>query len=262
MDLWLDMGVAEGYRSKSQIARRISEDWASRNMYCLDCASDRLIAVRPNAPVLDYVCPECEASYQLKAKKSSFGRTVTNSAYDKKIRAIEEGRVPHYAFLRYSSAEAQVTDLFVIPRHLFHLGMISPRNRLSSGAKRSGWQGSKILLDQLTEDARIDLVSKGKPRDPSEARADWNRYTFLQRDVESRGGWGADILMCVQRLCKERGARDFTLQQFNARFLGELQLRYPKNHHVADKVRQQLQVLRDAEILEFVTQRGDYRLSD
>ena len=262
MDLCLDMAVAEGYTSKSQIARRITEDWATRNMYCLACACDRLTAARNNAAVLDYFCPECEASYQLKSKKSQFGRTIANSAYDRKASAIETGRVPHYAFLQYSPALAQVTDLFVIPGHLFNLGMIRERKPLGPGAKRAGWVGSNILLGLLPVDTRVAVVSQGNLRDPEDARADWSRYTFLKRDVESRGGWGADILMCVQRLCKETGARDFTLQQFNARFLGELQLRYPKNHHVADKVRQQLQVLRDAEVLEFVTQRGDYRLSD
>ena len=119
MDLLLDMKMAEGYKNPSQVARRITEDWATRNMYCLACANDYLSPARTNTAVLDYTCPECNALYQLKAKKSNFGKVVTNSAYEKKVLAIEEGRVPHYAFLRYSAAEAQVTDLFVIPRHLF-----------------------------------------------------------------------------------------------------------------------------------------------
>ena len=39
-------------------------------------------------------------------------------------------------------------------------------------------------------------------------------------------------------------------------YLGEL---HPDNHHVRDKIRQQLQVLRDAGILEFIG-RGRYRV--
>ena len=41
MDLRLESSVAKGYKSQSQIARRISEEWADRNLYCLACTSWR-----------------------------------------------------------------------------------------------------------------------------------------------------------------------------------------------------------------------------
>ena len=259
MDLCLDMAVAEGYTSKSQIARRITEDWATRNMYCLACACDRLTAARNNAAVLDYFCPECEASYQLKSKKSQFGRTIANSAYDRKASAIETGRVPHYAFLQYSPALAQVTDLFVIPGHLFNLGMIRERKPLGPGAKRAGWVGSSILLGQVPPDTRVVVVSQGSSRHPRDIRADWGRYTFLEDDGRSGGGWTADILLCARRLSAETGSNEFSLQQFYERFLQELELRYLCNRNVEAKIRQQLQVLRDGGVLDFLG-RGRYRL--
>ncbi|MGP5493636.1 hypothetical protein ACTXNC_02935 [Psychrobacter celer] len=49
----------------------------------------------------------------------------------------------------------------------------------------------------------------------------------------------------------------FSLQQVYA-FADELQRKYPDNNHVKDKIRQQLQVLRDKAIIEFVG-RGQYR---
>lgn len=214
MDLSLNMAVAEGYTSKSQIARRITEDWASRNMYCVACDCDQLVPVRNNTAVLDYFCQECEARYQLKAKKASFGNSVTNSAYDKKIGAIQNGVLPHYAFLRYSASSERVTDLFLIPRHFFNAGMIVARPPLKEQAQRSGWIGSKILLGELPTDARVGVVAGSTVRDPAEARADWARYTFLETEQDAPKGWAADILICVRKLAKETGSREFTARQF------------------------------------------------
>ena len=41
-------------------------------------------------------------------------------------------------------------------------------------------------------------------------------------------------------------------------FASNLQLKHPENKHVKDKIRQQLQVLRDKGMIEFVS-RGHYR---
>ena len=85
MDLSLDPSVAAGLKSRSQIARRLSEAWASTNIFCLACPSDELEAQRANTQVLDYICPGCATTYQLKAKAGRHGNTVANSAYDPKI---------------------------------------------------------------------------------------------------------------------------------------------------------------------------------
>lgn len=259
MDLSLNMALAEGYTNKAQIARRITEDWASRNMFCLACASGELSAARTNAAVLDYTCPECNALYQLKSKKGRFGRKVSNSAYEKKALAIELGKVPHYAFLQYSSEEALVTDLFLIPGHLFSLGIMEKRKPLGPEARRAGWIGSNIMLGLLPLGVRVDVVSHGSARDPQEVRDDWNRYGFIGADRRSSGGWTADILLCVRRLTNETSIYDFTLQQFYQRFVDDLRLRYPTNHNVEAKIRQQLQVLRDGGVIAFLGH-GRYRL--
>ena len=260
MDISLDMSIAAGYTSNTQIARRITEDWATRNMYCLSCVCNRLTAARNNSPVMDYTCPDCGASYQLKSKKSSFGKRVANSAFSKKMAAIEEGRAPHYAFLRYSRDTAQVSDFFMVPGHLFNTGMIARRNPLPSTAQRAYWVGSTILLGQLPPGVQVGVISKGVVRDPQEVRDDWSRYNFLQADSRARGGWAADVLLCARRLTAETGSAEFTLKQFYERFMEELQVRYPDNHHVGDKIRQQLQILRDGKAVVFLKP-GVYRLT-
>ena len=61
-----------------------------------------------------------------------------------------------------------------------------------------------------------------------------------------------DTLHLVERL-----GDHFTLDQMYS-FVGELQLKYPNNTHITDKIRQQLQFLRDKGFLEF-TSRGHYK---
>ena len=260
MDLSLDFSVAEGYKSQSQIARLITEDWARRNLFCLSCTCDQLTVEPANTRVRDYSCPNCGATYQLKSSRGRFGNSVSNSAYAPKMAAIEQGRAPHYAFLQYAPALAQVTDLFLVPGHLLNAGMISRRNPLSPTARRSGWVGSTILLGLLPPDVRVIVISEGIVRAPQQARSDWKRYSFLRTDHRSSGGWGADVLLCARTLIRETSSLEFTLQEFYQRFTREFQLRYPDNQHVEAKIRQQLQVLRDGGILTFLG-RGKYRLS-
>ena len=259
MDLQLDPAIAADYRSASQVARVVTERWATDNLYCLACTSDRLDPLRPNARVRDYRCIGCSAQYQLKSKHASFGRKVTNSAYGPKMQAIEQGLAPHYAFLRYSREAWRVTDLFVVPGHFFTPAVIEKSPPLKETAKRAGWVGSKILLHALDPEARVDLVSDGYVRPPAEARDAWHKFAFLGTAPEARGGWGADVLTCVRTLLSGVGGAEFTLQQFYARFEAELQGRHPGNQNVQAKIRQQLQVLRDGGVLDFLDP-GRYRI--
>jgi type II restriction enzyme len=62
-------------------------------------------------------------------------------------------------------------------------------------------------------------------------------------------------MSCIEHLDK----RDFTLDDMYG-FAGELQRKHPQNAHVKPKIRQQLQVLRDAGLLTFA-ERGHYVLT-
>ncbi len=223
------------------------------------CSSNHIDAERVGNPVTDYKCPACDTIYQLKSTKRSFGITVTNSAYEKKMAAISTGNAPHYVFLQYSPITWQVRDLFVIPGHFFTPAVIQRRNPLSSTAKRSGWVGSNILLGQLPHDARIQIVSSGVVRDIREVREDWGRFRFLQTDKRSSGGWGAAVLRSVRIMQRESKSNEFTLQGFYERFVSDLSVQYPNNQNVEAKVRQQLQVLRGGGILDFLKP-GHFRI--
>lgn len=70
--------------------------------------------------------------------------------------------------------------------------------------------------------------------------------------------------MTWKRAARELVERDFERgQAFSLddayRFVPELKRRFPDNHHVADKVRQTLQFLRDDGVIDFIDDDGHYR---
>ena len=260
MDLTLNISVAEGLRSQSQIARRITEDWAARNLFCLACSSEELVADKPGTPVHDFTCPVCETSYQLKSKNGRHGSVIANSAYHPKIAAIRHGTAPNYAFLDYSRNELLVTNLFVVPGHFFTESVIQKRPPLRPDARRSGWVGSNILLSKLPPEGRIAVVLSGVPVEPEVVRDNWDKFDFLNKDPRASGGWGPEVLAAVRELQGGAQSDEFTLQTFYGKFREAFAAQHPENHRIDARIRRQLQLLRDNNILQFLG-RGRYRIT-
>ncbi len=259
MDLQMDPSVAAGYTSLSQVARRVTGDWAAHNLFCPACEWDSLSQAPSDSTRLDFICPECSASFRLRGKSGPFGNVVPNSAYQQKIAAILRGESPHYAFLHYSRTDWTVRNLFLVPGFFFTPAIIQERPPLKPTAKRAGWVGSNILLGALPAEARVPVVVSGLVRDVAAVRDDWARFQFLQLHDPDLGGWGAAVLACVRTTVRETGSHYFSLQEFTARHASALAVQYPHNHHVEAKIRQQLQVLRDAGVLSFLGN-GQYQV--
>ena len=60
MDLRFNQSLAEGYKSPSQIARVLTEDWLARNMFCPICGAPVLGHYAANKPVADFFCDDCK----------------------------------------------------------------------------------------------------------------------------------------------------------------------------------------------------------
>jgi len=254
MRLQLDPALAEGYRSPAQRARRITEGWFRANMFCPACPSEKLGPTPDNTRVVDFVCPACGAEFQLKARSGRFGRKLRDAAYAPMMRRILENRCPHFAFLRYDTADWRVTELLLVPGHFVTRAVIERSRPLSRRARRAGWIGCNILLPMIPPHGRVHVVANRTPAPPPVVRAAWARFYWLAgRDVESRG-WTADVLRCLAEL----GRREFTLAEVYA-FEGELARLHPANRNIRAKIRQQLQVLRDRGIVRFLS-RGRYAL--
>ena len=146
-------------------------------------------------------------------------------------------------------------NLLVIPSHFFVPEIIERRKPLARTARRAGWVGCNILFSQIPLAGRVSLVSEGRPVSKPTVLAAWQRTLFLrdQKKVEARG-WTLDVMRCVEQLSMP----EFSLADIYT-YEGRLSKLHANNRHVRAKIRQQLQVLRDAGYLEFIGQ-GRYRV--
>jgi len=177
-----------------------------------------------------------------------------NSAYEPKIEAIRAGTIPNFLFLQYDLEVLRVSGLFVVPKHFMSQSIIERRRPLSQHARRRGWVGSNILLGNLPTDARIQIVEDGYDVPKATVRDSWNLFSFLREQSVYSRSCLADVLACVRQLYKE------TFQLANIyTFDRQLAKLHPRNKHIRPKIRQQLQVLRDYGIVEFLG-KGVYRI--
>lgn len=121
MDLRLDNGLSVDYRSKSQIARVITEDWVYRNMYCPRCGFSHIEQFKNNQPVADFFCPECKNEYELKSKKGVLGSKINDGAYNTMIERITSNNNPDFLFMTYSNDRYRVNDFVLILKHFLYL---------------------------------------------------------------------------------------------------------------------------------------------
>ncbi|HVA18514.1 MAG TPA: DpnI domain-containing protein [Candidatus Dormibacteraeota bacterium] len=255
MQLELPRVGLEGYKSNSQRARIATEAWATKNLYCLNCASDELSCSPPNTAAVDYVCPNCDASFQLKAQSHSFGSKILDAAYATMLQKIREDETPNLVALHYERDLWRVRNIFFVPHFAFSISAIEKRPPLAPTARRAGWVGCNILLEKIPSDARIPLVVDGKPANPSLARKQYAKVRPLSKLRPEMRGWTLDVLNLLRSLGKQTFtlADAYTLEPHLASL-------HPANRHVRDKIRQQLQILRDLGLLHFLSP-GHYRLN-
>lgn len=190
----------------------------------------------------------------MKSKKGGFGKKINDGAYDSMMERLASNTSPHFFFLNYT-LEFKVKNLIVVPNYFVQFSAIEKRRPLSSAAKRAGWVGCNIISSDIAEAGKISIVENFNVVDRKIVKQKWSQTKFLQNNenIEMRS-WALDVLKCIEALKAEK----FTLKQIY-QFEQELIRKHPKNNHVKDKIRQQLQILRDKGLLEFVSS-GVYRL--
>jgi len=169
-------------------------------------------------------------------------------------RAILTDHTPNLYVLHYDLTAWAVRTVILIPHFAFALSAIERRPPLAPTARRAGWVGCNILLNKIPQDARIPIVSNGAACPTAEVRRAYRRLRPLENLKAETRGWTLDVLNVVRSLNKP----EFSLSDVYAR-ADELSKLHPDNRHVRDKIRQQLQVLRDLGLLEFLGS-GSYRL--
>ncbi|WP_350561987.1 DpnI domain-containing protein [Psychrobacter sp. CAL346-MNA-CIBAN-0220] len=251
MDLTFNTKLAANYRSPPQIIRVLSEAWVKDNGYCPNCSVQPLSEFANNQPVADFYCKNCHEQYELKSKKAKLSNIINDGAYDTMIKRISSENNPSFFFLTYSK-EFTVNNFLIIPKHFFKPDMIIKRKKLPLTAKRAGWVGCNIDLRQVPEFGKVFLVKNQQVISRDIVTTQFQQTLFLREQTQRTRGWTLDIWQCIDKLDV-----NFSLNQVYA-FADELQLKHPDNHHIHDKIRQQLQILRGKGFIEFLG-RGNYQ---
>jgi type II restriction enzyme len=253
MDFMCDLPLGADKTSGSQRTRVRTEPWFGGFGYCLRCLSDKLNATKANTKARDFVCPICDAPYELKSGAGRLGKKVVDGAFDAMMGRIREGQAPNLLLLRYTP-EWKVSDVTALHSVLLTPIVVEKRPPLSSKAQRAGWVGCTLLLNRIPPDGRIPLVRDGIAMDKAAARHLYAQSARLSELRPEQRGWAGLVLAAVRKI----GKVDFTLAEVYAHEEA-MHEAYPENSHVRDKIRQQLQVLRDLGYLEF-PERGRYRM--
>jgi len=246
---------ASAFNSASQNARVWTEAWVGLWCFCPNCGAKPLDRFANNRPVADFECGACHEEYELKSQKSRFGPKVVDGAYATMAARLAANNNPNLILMNYDLARLSVTNLLVVPKQFFVPEIIEKRNPLAPTARRAGWVGCNILLSQVPDAGKIYLLRDGQATARQTVLDQWQRTLFLREESLAARGWLIEVLKCVELL----GRREFTLDEVYA-FEGRLTAIYPGNNNVRPKIRQQLQVLRDRGLIEFVS-RGAYRLT-
>lgn len=252
MNLNFNTQLATSYTSNSQIARVLTENWVAENSFCPGCGEPHLTGFKNNKPVADFYCNICNEEFELKSKHGKLSGIINDGAYNTMIKRINASNNPNFFFLAYA-ADWSVVDFLIVPKQFFTEEVIIQRKPLSSTARRANWVGCNIDLNRIVDSGKVYIVRNKQLTQPSVVKESFARTLFLREKQKEAKGWILDIMQCVDSLHKS----EFTLDEVY-RFEAQLKQKYPDNNFIKDKIRQQLQVLRDRGFIEF-TKRGMYK---
>jgi len=253
MQILLNTKISDRYNNNSQKIRVLTEDWVGREIFCPMCGND-LIKHENNKKVADFFCHKCNEDYELKSKKNKITNNIMDGSYNAMIERIQSNNNPNFFFLNYDVKKFIVNNFIVIPKYFFVPDMIIKRK---NGLKnRPNYIMCNIDLSRIPQTGKIFYIKNQKIELKSKILNNWQKTLFLreQKELLSKG-WILDVMNCIDKL----GINEFKLDEVY-KFENVLQTKHPDNKHIKDKIRQQLQLLRDKGYLSFVS-RGKYKLN-
>ncbi len=252
----LPFNLSEKYSSNSQKVRVATESWVEQEIYCPSCGGPGLNHYPRNKPVADFYCQKCAEDFELKSNKNTTTQKIVDGAYQTMIERLGSDTNPNLFLLNYGQQNYQVTNFFVIPKYFFVPQIIEKRKPLSVTARRAGWIGCNILLRSIPRAGKIFYIENNQIKPQEQVLESWQKTLFLKEERSPlTKGWILDIMDCIDDLNKN----EFTLDEMYL-FDKKLQQKHSNNHFIRDKIRQQLQFLRDKNYLKFLS-RGKYCLS-
>lgn len=242
-ELDFNLDLVSGYQANTQKIRVLTENWLGHHSYC-PCCGNPIIHYENNRPVADFYCKKCKEDFELKSKRDTLGSKVTDGAYQTMIERLKSSQNPNFFFMIYQNYS--VKDLILVPKHFFVEETIEKRKPLSPTARRAGWVGCNIILRQIPESGKIYYVKNKDIQSPQSVLEQYRKTVFLSDKRLGMRGWTLDVMLCIEKL----PTKVFKLDDIY-KFEAMLQAKHPENHFIKDKIRQQLQYLRDKGYLAF-----------
>jgi type II restriction enzyme len=240
MNLSMPGQLARRYKSLSQQARVVTQAWGESNLYCPNCTSAHLHRSREGELARDFVCPKCELPFELKSQSKPIGGVLRDAGYSAMIGRIRSAETPNLFVLHYIRPDWMAYTLFLVPHFIFSESAIKKCKPLSATHPRAGHVLCNIILKSIPQGERIPIVTNGVVSPASKVRAHYERLRPKAQLSIEEPGWPLDVLRAVQSL----GKKEFKTSDMY-RFVRHFKELHPDNRHVKDKIRQQLQVLRD-----------------
>src|SRR5262249_31424887 len=149
---------------------------------------------------------------ELKSQKTKFGIKVVDGAFATMCARLAETNNPSLLLLNYDLKQFAVTNLFVVPKHFFVQEIIEKRKPLAQTARRAGWTGCNILLNEIPASGKIFFVRNGELQDRDAVLQQWKRTLFLREQPVEARGWLIEVMKCVELV----GKREFDLDSVYA----------------------------------------------
>lgn len=255
MKLKFDITLVDKYSSNSQKIRILSEDWVKSQIFCPNCGHNTISDYSNNKPVADFYCVNCKEDYELKSKSVKFGIKVVDGAYYTMIDRLKSNTNPNLFLLSYDLHSYNVNNFIIIPKHFFIPEIIEKRKPLSLTARRAGWTGCNIKIQNIPDSGKIYLIKNSQLQSKQTTMNAWQKTLFVRNEKNIFAkSWLLDVMRCVDKIDKN----EFRLSEVYV-YEKELYHLHPNNKHIKEKIRQQLQILRNNNYLDFLG-RGIYKL--
>jgi type II restriction enzyme len=177
----LNKQLVEQYTSSSQKIRVMTENWVGQEIFCPSCGT-YVSKYENNRPAADFYCPVCSEDFELKSKEGMLGNKITNGAYKTLIERLKDSRNPNLFLLGYDFQSYKISNFLVIPKHFFVPEMIEKRKPLAQTARRAGWTGCNIVLQNIPKAGRIFYIQNKKVIPKVSVLKSWQKTVFLRKE--------------------------------------------------------------------------------
>lgn len=233
------------FKSKSQKIRILTEWWVNKFIFCPNCGGE-LSKFKNNTPFADFFC-NCGEEFELKSLSKTMKTRIVDGAYSTAKERILCNGFPNIFILNYDVSTIRVKNFLMIPGHFFSLNLIEERKPLTNTAKRAGWVGCNLLLGKIPVYGKLFYIENYNVVNKEIVLEKWEKMKFLKKINDlNKKGWILEILKCLDGL-----DAIFTLKQLYSKeeYLKKI---FPNNRNIKAKIRQQLQILRDYGLIQFL----------